>query len=804
MKKFFTFVLLLTATTLLQVNAREISQNEALDLANNFLLSQPTSMKRLPGNALTIAYTANDNEIYVFNRGENNGFVIVAGDDMADNTILGYSDEGNFDYNNMPDNMRYWIDQYQQEIALARTSQKRAAQDVRQSLFDKDVAPLVEARWGQDAPFNNLCPMYGGSTRCATGCVATAMAQIMYHHKWPEHGVGEKLIMNGSQDETIDFANTTYQWDVMTPVYSSLSTEEECNAVATLMYHVGRSVDMIYSNASGAVSADAAYAWATYWNYDKSVVHRDRKYYTIDEWESMIKEEIDNNRPILYHGQSEEGGHAFVLDGYNSNGYVHINWGWYGMSNGYFMLHALTPEHQGTGGFKGGYNNGQGAIFGIQPNKGGNAAIEITAESLYIAPGTYTLGEELEALASSLTNGGWHSASFSIGFMLHDTNNQLIETIACGDLTIPGSNNKGKVTLKFNLPTTLADGTYRMYLAHSTGQDTWKHVGINPAAAPFYNVIVENGQATINSDTEGEIWATSVVCNNDKIYSNRFTTFTITMSNTRIYEYFGSIHVSIYESKGKFEQRKSDAIALAIPAGSEIVLEIPIKIGVAKGDYCIFITDSKKKKLSEALPITVLAEPASIDLQVSNMQLTNTAKDQLEVQYSITNNGEDYSGQIRAWVLFNNGTPTSSFDNSEFMTIKQGETIDFTHRWSFDDGIEGETYMCSLWYSDNRNGAMTQLRDIINFTLTKETGLDKVAATQCTLYPNPATQHIIVSAQEEILSINIYNLQGALVRSITNIANTSTTIAVEDMPRGTYLVETITSRDNTMNKVIIL
>lgn len=810
MKKIFISFAFLAAVAMAG-NAKELSESEAMNVANSFLNGTPSMMRApLKGDAtLSTAYTArstdNEHVLYVFNRGEENGFVIVSADDAVDNMVLGYSDSGNFDYESIPENMRAWLKGYEQEIASMRMNgEQHAAADVYVSQFNKNVGPLVEARWGQDAPYNALCPMYDATTRCATGCVATAMAQIMYHHKYPTHGVGSKDIHNGTEVEVIDFANTTYEWDLMTPVYSSLSTDAERNAVATLMYHVGRSVNMMYSTASGAVSAESAQAWATYWDYDKAVVHRDRQFYTIEEWERYIIEDIDNGRPILYHGQSNDGGHAFVLDGYNDAGYVHINWGWEGMSNGYFKLHALTPEKQGTGGFSGGYNSGQGAVFGIQPNKYNKPTVEITAASLYIDPsGSYKKGESIATEVTSLTNAGWSHVEFSAGYMIYDENNNLVETQKVEDYSINGSSMLSVQNIPLTLPTTLADGKYKVYLAHTDSRGEWKHVAINVNSQPCYTFVIEGDNALILTEEEAVIWATSVECLSDAIYSNRFTSFSITMANPMSHEYFGSIYVSIYESKGKFEQRKSNPIALSIPAGKEIEIEIPIKIEVSKGNYCVFITDGKKNKMSESYPITVLAEPTIPNLAISNQQITSQAKDLMQMEYTITNNGDDYTGKLRAWILFGTRQPTSSYDNTESVTIKSGESMNFKQTWEFADGVVGETYICSLWYEDSRTGGMTQLSGgDMSFVLDKETGLEEITSQRIAIYPNPAHEYLTIEMGDVIERVAIYNMQGAMVME-AECNHVTATLNVSSLQAGIYSVVATTAQGTTFSKVII-
>ena len=804
MKKHFLIFLLLI---LFQpgILARPIDKIEATNLAYSFLHSYKTDARKAPRKEICnidIAHISHDdrgnNLLYIFNRSDN-GFIIVAGNDEAQQPILGYSDSGYFDINNIPPNMRSFMAAYEQELQSAHYTAQADTLDKYHTLFDKDVAPLVKAHWGQDEPYNALCPSYMNN-RAPTGCVATAMAQVMYHHKWPTQGSGKIEINDGARSETIDFANTTYNWDMMTPIYSSLSTEAECDAIATLMYHVGRSVNMMYGDASGAVTADAAKALATYWKYDKSIIHRDRKYYTIAEWERMIMNDIDNNRPIIYHGQSPEGGHAFVLDGYNSDGYVHINWGWNGMSDGYFLLQALSPERQGTGGFTGGYNTGQGAVFGIQPNHGYNSIIEITAQSFTI-PNTisYRTGEIISTVVTGIANASWNNIACKMGYMVYDSNNNHIATINSCNVSISASSTLGNRNIMLTLPDTLSNGTYNIHLAHTDAGDNWKHVAMSMNTQPYQTCEVTDGKVVITTSESGSLWATSVICNDEAIYANRHTSFTATVCNTTSHEYQGALYLSIYERSGKFEQRRSDPIAISIPAGSEVSINIPMRIEVSKGTYCLFITNEQKEKLSDSIQVSILDEPESPEFHVTNFTLNSTAQDCLQVSYTVTNNGNDYTGVFRSWLQFSNLQYTSSHNNSEVMTVKKGQSVDVSHTWSYDDGVVGERYICTLWCEDLRKGGMKQLsKDNITFVMTEPTDINATQNATVSIYPNPATRYIMVSGIDDTSVTHIYNTQGNLV-----VSTPLTYIDVEALPTGIYYVVTHTHNSTVTNKILI-
>ena len=804
MKKHFA-VLLLLILIQTPLFARQIDETEAINIAYTFTHNNKTKAFRAQGQSPFSLYLAHishnkkgDNLLYVFNRSDK-GFIIIAGNDMAHSPILGYSDNGTFDSNNIPPNMQSFLASYKEELQCVHYAPQADSLERYHTQFNNDVAPLVRAHWGQEDPYNALCPSYKNN-RAPTGCVATGMAQIMYHHKWPTHGSGKIEINDGARSEVIDFASSTYEWDTMTPVYSSLSTEAERNAVATLMYHVGRSVNMMYGDASGAVTAEAASALATYWKYDKSIIHRDRKYYSTAEWERMIMNDIDNNRPILYHGQSPEGGHAFVLDGYNSDGYVHINWGWNGMSDGYFLLQALSPERQGTGGFTGGYNTGQGAVFGIQPNHGYKNTIEITAQSFTI-PNTmsYRTGEIISTVVTGIANAGWSNIASNMGFMLYDHNSNHVASINSCNVSISASSTLGNRNIMLTLPDTLSNGTYNVYLAHTDADGNWKHVAMSMNTQPYQTIEVNNGNVIVTTANEGSVWATNIACNDEAIYSNRYTSFTVTIGNTTSYEYQGALYASIFERSGKFEQRRSDPVAISIPAGMLVEINIPLRIEVSKGTYCIYITNEMKEKLSDSIQVSILDELETPELKVSNFTLNSTAQDCLQVSYTVTNNGNDYTGVFRSWLQFANLQYTSSYNNSEVLTVKRGESVEMSHTWSFDDGVVGEKYICTLWCEDLRKGGMKQLsKDNIAFVMTEPTDISATQYSGISIYPNPATHYIMISSIDEAPVTHIYNTQGNLV-----VSTTQKHIDVKGWPTGMYYVLTHTLNNIVTNKVLI-
>ena len=362
---------------LLLILVAEASMAEAVDsgrarqAATTFLNNNGAQTSGLTD----VTSAAGFSNVYVFTT--ENSFVLMAADDRVQ-PILGYSLNGRFDIENMPDNKRAWIEEYTHEIQYAIEHQTRASSEVTQQWRDlvegcpnvgraiTAVAPLIQTKWDQNSPYNLLCP--GGSV---TGCVATAMAQIMKYWNYPSHGIGSHSYNHSTYGElSADFQSTIYDWTNMTNTYNSSSTNPQKQAVATLMYHCGVSVDMNYSpTSSGAVTSKVADALKTYFGYSDDVQHLSRSAYSDADWIALLKNNLNQSRPIQYYGSGSGGGHSFVFDGYNNNNYFHVNWGWSGFSDEYYSIDNLNPGPGGTGsGAYGIYNDNQGAIVGIHPS----------------------------------------------------------------------------------------------------------------------------------------------------------------------------------------------------------------------------------------------------------------------------------------------------------------------------------------------------------------------------------------------------------------------------------------------------
>ena len=351
------------------------------------------------------------------------GFVMVAGDD-ASRPILGYSASGRLDPGNLPVQLRAWLDGYQQQLDYLREqggtpypadAEAWACLESGSGMKDGEgVGPLLTTRWDQSDPYNDLCP-----AGTATGCAATAQAQLMKYWNHPAFGTGSHSYTHDTYgQQAADFAHTLYDWDHMPDMPNWASSSQERLAVATLMYHIGVGVEMNYGlsftggsgahnyNFFGDISPSSQTALMKHFKYRPDMVTLARADYSDAEYALLLKAELDSSRPILFSGRDPNGGHSFVIDGYNSSNQFHINWGWGSYCDGYYTIGSLNPSAGGTGGNNGTYNQDNVALVGIRPNgnfgTGGTVTATVSGTGGTVSgAGSYGFGDTVSLLATA-------------------------------------------------------------------------------------------------------------------------------------------------------------------------------------------------------------------------------------------------------------------------------------------------------------------------------------------------------------------------------------------------------------------
>ena len=349
--------------------ASPISLQQAQQNAQAFLQQRGKRMAEHSLRQVPMASASAD--YFVFNIGDHDGYVIAAGDDCVP-PVLGYADEGAIDVNNIPCNMQAWLDGYARQIQFMRESGLSASRAPRRLSSKPAVAPLLTSQWSQGYPYYMYCPLDTNGRRCITGCVATAMAQVLYYHRsrsvtQTTHEMAAYVTPRGVSVDAVP-AGSFIDWDNMLDRYlNTTTTDEQKAAVANLMKYCGTAVQMDYtSSESAAYTPCVAYAMVAFFNYSSRTryLNRDNSGMPDEDWENLVYEDLSNARPVLYAGWSDQNNsaHAFVCDGFDGEGFFHINWGW-GASQGYYLLTAI--DSVGTSLLN--YSSFQEAVFHAEP-----------------------------------------------------------------------------------------------------------------------------------------------------------------------------------------------------------------------------------------------------------------------------------------------------------------------------------------------------------------------------------------------------------------------------------------------------
>ena len=498
MKKIITLIIGLLCTSIITW-AR--TPQEAAQIASQFITqANATPTLRLQKAAVATSVTVPvelaftqyqiDNTtpaVFVFNSTDE-GFVLVSAEDNA-RAVLGYSDEGTFDANNIPENMQFWLKMYADEMRSAteakgkvnrreakgeRLEAKGERREAEEEAYPT-IAPLLgETIWGQGEPFNNMCPQIGNE-RAVTGCVATALSQIMYIHKYPTKGIGSHSYKTETEGLTVsaNFGNTTYDWANMIPNYKDSYTTTQANAVATLMHHVGVAADMDYTvDGSGAVSSIALAAITEYFGYNKSINVLPKDFMKEEDILQEVASDLQLGRPVYVSGSTvNQEGHAFVCDGMQSDGYLHINWGWYGVANGYFALSALAPEVQGTGGSASNlaFTEGVCIYSNIKPIAGSEAMPLVTVDKLTRTSSdaiskTTAVGFSLE----NFTSTGIATAAGTVTYFIYNSAGEVVNKVEIGTFELdPGYYYTEPIKLSQQLPSSLTQGEYELEIRYT-------------------------------------------------------------------------------------------------------------------------------------------------------------------------------------------------------------------------------------------------------------------------------------------------------------------------------------------------
>ncbi|MBR5689214.1 MAG: C10 family peptidase [Prevotella sp.] len=768
MRKILLLMLSLVMVTM--VKAEGVTPQQALEQARNFIQKRENNgsrPRRAPGTAASRLVMAKQvNGLYVFKMAKNEGFVIVSNDDRTE-PILGYSDSGNFDPDNMPDNMRAWLQGYADQIAWLN-EHPEFDNVIAKAPTKNPIAPLMLSKWDQDEPYNNLCPIYSNE-RCVTGCVATAMAQVMYYH-------GSRTGQPAATTATITSyttstnklsveavaAETTLDWNNMLPVYGTGTTTAQQTAVATLMKVCGAALRMDYDIAqnggSSAYCSSIPSALKNYFGYSSTTRYVSRGDYSLSGWNSLIYNELLEGRPVCYGGQSSGGGHAFVIDGYDGDELFHVNWGWGGHQDGYFLLSVLNPGSTaglGASSSNDGYSFTQEAIIGAKPNDGESIELGLT----FISP---TISGDAIKFAKVKNNTG-ATNSFDYGIGIVDENGNITPKVFNQNRNLSSSSYYSDQS--FTISTSWGDGTYKVIpISRVSGTDKW----IPDLNFDYFEVVINGNSITItpvgftlasaaNLSVDGEIKFPG----SKKVNIEQPVEATIRNTGG---EFYGPLYLfaSTSNSKGSYKDRAG----ITLLTNKTIDVQFNFK-PTATGTYNIWITSdsSGSNVIGQSTVVIEAASTGASNLEnvqtvVNKNKGTKILGTSVQCVGSIKNNGtETYAGDVMAVLLVPMNDGSGYWTSADYVEIPaiiaSGETVDLSYEFS--NLTIGQQYWISYFYPSGSQ--INTNPNVGQFTC--------VAAVET--YLSDGTR----SAEEAVNNISIENGVSALnlsgVSGVTNV-----------------------------------
>ena len=723
--------------------AEPVGKQAALYTAQTYMLAKGKTVNLSPTPSQSTRKKSSSGEAeeeqpyyYVFNAGGDGGYVIISGDDRTE-PILGYVEQGSFDPDNIPENMRSWLQLYADQIKFIVDNDI----DPNSPLLKKrnkvigtkhSVPELLTTRWNQGSPYNILCPKYykeedGTQHYPATGCSATAMAQVMNYYKYPEktkavipsheNTYTYKDAADGNQTKTVKVTvkaiprNTVIDWDNMRDTYS-WQGEDNANAqdtaVAQLMLMCGQSLKMGWGSSSGAVTSRSRDAFVNYFGFDDRTFWGSPGNFSIDEWFDMLYNEISEGYPVLFAGHSSGGGHAFVLDGFDGDNLFHVNWGWGGGSNGWFLVTILNPgDNSGTGASSSsdGYSMSQGALFNLRTPGTPKGDTYLQISDVTISSST---------IKATFTNRTGSKNNFHTGIVMQSEDGSL--ALVGTKQAISGLENGASQAKTFSLRKKLSEGTYRLSPASKQARSEEWHAK--------YNMQDQYIEAVVAADSSVTLTPVNLYLGKESIIS----VDTITFPGTRIVgteqeikvtfrnegaEFYETVYLFASKTRTKTYTESKSKVALHTGETKDISFFFKPE---ETGTYNLWLCqDDKGNNVLGQGTMEVIDEADAVkaNLAISSYSISNLVEGiaygkRLIGKATIKNNAkEDFHGSIKLQLWnqkIGQNTAYSGPSHSYSLDIIAGKTASI--EFEFDNLKEGYYYRFKVVYGA-QDGTLT-------------------------------------------------------------------------------------------------
>lgn len=671
----------------------------------------------------TLAFTTSvDDEptSYVFSY-DKGGFVVVSADDNV-TPILGYADSGSFDADNLPPNFVAWLNYYGKQIAYARQNNIKATKVVRPSR--QTIHPLLKTEWAQDDPYSDLCP-----GKSPVGCTAVAVAQVMNYHKWPEKGEGTGTYSYNGSDYTVDLSNTYYDWDNMLSYYTEGETDAQSNAVATLMFQCASAMSTKFSSTYGSSASlyDAALAMINNFGYDDCMRNLLRENYTTLEWEEMIYDQIAGHQPVIYSGyEKDTSGHTFVCDGYQDDGYFHINWGWGGLSDGYYRLDALDPTMQGTGGSTLGYNIDQEILLNIFPENGAKPIPEMIIhddfEMTLSSDNATSEGTGFDMVQTApraglkyivtgfIYNRGLFEVNgkFGLRFKSTDANgNETVQYLEGGSFANL-KRGSGYKQFTVRMSSEIPAGEYVVTpVWYDSDYQIWRDIMVSVRTNTAYAVTVTDDTVTATPVDDMDVDVSDLRLDTNLYNSEKFI-IQADIVNKGQREYIAELSVVLFDKSGKKMTDSADDEIIFILPGETEEFQLVTKLNkkVEPGNYKLGLYD---KDLEKYIGNTIDVEVRAVE--ESSMYMTYNVEFGGENPAKVNKHAVPYSFTLACMQGYTIGNYIIYIWNEDKRTLAASLTLptvaleagglnEISGAFDFENGIPGKKYYGTLWFID--------------------------------------------------------------------------------------------------------
>ena len=864
MKRFFTFALLLVVslsmmggpideTTAKQLAENFWKENNIMGVRNGQVFKNKTDEVQFVNMAPQHGYT----EFFIFNNTVGKGYVIIAADESV-TPILAYSYENNFGTETLPPSLKAWLDGYAEQIRQTVAMKAPATNEIRTDWeclrqgktlpikSETAVNPLVSTKWNQSPYYNAKCPYDNNAhERTLTGCVATAMAQILKFWNYPEHGYGSHSYVPSDHPEYgtlyADFSAVNYQWNSMPN-----SVNSNNDAVATLMYHCGVSVDMNYGISGSPDYGSSAYiidngngrpcaenALKSYFDY-KNTLHAELKSnYSDSQWINILKTELNNSRPMVYGGFGS-GGHAFVCDGYNNSNYFHFNWGWGGYYDDYYYINSLNPASQD-------FTQNQQALVGIEPKYsgggggGGGGGSTGTFDLVYhsslsMDDDEYWFYDDFSVYAEVLNAGdGDFSGYIGAGVFRKDDNGEFhfLKVMGYWNKTTnhlqPNYYSYGTIDTEGGPP--YIPGSYGIAMLYSFDCDLWNFIEDNGYHDAFFDIVYA---------TDIETFSDFTIMTGDYLYYGTSSTVNVDIWNSSNSTFYGKFRVNLSNQDGSWAQNIQVLnCSNGLEANYHYIdgIDFTGEITVEPGSYYMELAYQRSGESSwyyagasryqNPVRVEVVAAPVTYDPYESN----NTASSAYPLPCNLYGNSTNisttganlhnstdvdyYKIQLnpgRNYTITPRLNDSYNSDDGIYYTVdaKFAYSTD-GNNWSefYDDVMPssistggGTVYFCVMPYFEGKTGTY-----LLNINVTAGTGVDEAEASDFNVYPNPVkeTLNINCKGSKEIM---LFNPLGMMVRTINTEGKDNVQIDMSGLPNGVYMLQVIQGNHTLSRKVV--